>query len=90
MGRGESGAGCCASEKTATTGRGFPFGVSTFHPDLPRPDKSGLVRTGLERLFHRHALGEVARFVHVLAADDGGVISQQLQRHHREHRLKRL
>jgi len=39
---------------------------------------------------HRHALGEVARLVHVAAAGDGGVIGEQLQRYHAQQRLERL
>ena len=35
---------------------------------------------------HRHALGEVARLIHVRAAQHGDVIRQQLQRDHRQNR----
>ena len=33
---------------------------------------------GERRLLHRHALGEIARLIHVLASDYRGVVGEQL------------
>src|SRR5215203_3881200 len=41
-------------------------------------------------LLHRHALGEVARLVHVEAARLGDAVSEQLQRHGRRQRTRQL
>src|SRR5579863_6823814 len=36
------------------------------------------VRPPASSLFHRHALGQIPRLVHVAAAQNGGVVGQQL------------
>ena len=41
-------------------------------------------------LLHRHALGQVARLIHVAAASDGDMVGQQLQRNHGQQREQRL
>lgn len=37
-------------------------------------------------LFHGDAFGEIAGLIHVAAAQDGAVVGEKLQRHHREER----
>ena len=49
----------------------------------------GVDQHGARRSFDRHALGQVARLVDVRAAGAGGVVGQQLQRHHMQERAER-
>src|SRR5215831_20883085 len=45
---------------------------------------------GCSSLFHRDALGEVARLIHVTAAEDGHVVGQELKRDDRQERREEL
>ena len=46
----------------------------------------GFLQIGLNASLHRHALGQVAWFIHVAPAGNGNVVGQQLQRNHRQQR----
>ena len=56
-------------------------GKEVLHRDpVSNPVGQPKVARNLARLLDGHALGEVPRFVHVAAALDGGVISEELER----------
>src|SRR5258706_1479843 len=42
------------------------------------------------RSLDRHAFGQIARLVHVVAAEDGGVVGHELEGDDGEHRAERL
>src|SRR5207247_1984512 len=48
------------------------------------------VTSATQQLFHRHALGQIARLVDVAAAGDGGVVGDELERDHAQERLERF
>ena len=61
---------------------------ASSHPQRGEP---GSARTALRqryRLFHRDALGQVARLIHVASTRHRHAVSEELQRNHRQQRRK--
>jgi len=72
---------CVLSDLLGGEGAG-PLRQPLFQPDRPYYLLTMLRRSHPQRSFDRHALREIARFVHIRPPHQRHVIRQQLQRHH--------